>query len=800
MVKRKISGIKRKATTIEGTQRYFLTTNRIISHFKRENDKRIIKNLVIKKSDLKNLLLATAAVHLYHDMGMRVTETKQNMDQLTYEAISLSEQKQKQILMSEFEMILKDSLNLEVDLLFKVIELENFFISSLIEQESVEITENEKERLQKKLDTEIEIKILEIINQYPSFYFFDFIGDLIGLTDQIKQDILDESSSFKDLSIELEKKLLREEKEDNLIELSTLNRIIKSVKDSFEFKSYTELKTQAMPIRMIKKKIIVHETERLPISIKALKSFIEGNKTKKVLIELINESFEQELDYEQFESKIFNYIKERFLEQLMKDPNDLIYFLQSLSESGFEDIIYSINQLGIHDILNIMHLNTEIYEKSLSYLIRYNIQKQDILALQKEDNIYQKTIKLLCDLKSPFLQKISNSQDFDLVKLLFKEDPQSKTLWSLIEERIGVNINDLREFMRKKQIIDKIFFQELKLNNYDQIILLVDFEEILNKLVKDIFLFILTKILRQYSRIIEIYDKITNDKGLFLLALKKIDGTLESEEWIKIKFEELIIKRIMNRQEELTVVLNAQNQVFLVNGFILALLLNRSLKNSILALKNEPSKIYGKIKPIVLKADMISPISYCIAYDLLKRFEDYNSINKSKAIKTIEAEKQEKREKFREIREKQEESTFNWIEKKITSSLMGISRPGINPNLFYWDKKKDTRILAEFIKVFSETGGSPKQRFLEFFKDAINLIRKLEPNFKLIENEQLISDIDKIIDHTLSQRTHHPPTETEIDEILDGERVEISQKVAEKIGQILDKALYYKFKNKRRTI
>ena len=800
MVKRKISGIKRKATTIEGTQRYFLTTNRIISHFKRENDKRIIKNLVIKKSDLKNLLLATAAVHLYHDMGMRVTETKQNMDQLTYEAISLSEQKQKQILMSEFEMILKDSLNLEVDLLFKVIELENFFISSLIEQESVEITENEKERLQKKLDTEIEIKILEIINQYPSFYFFDFIGDLIGLTDQIKQDILDESSSFKDLSIELEKKLLREEKEDNLIELSTLNRIIKSVKDSFEFKSYTELKTQAMPIRMIKKKIIVHETERLPISIKALKSFIEGNKTKKVLIELINESFEQELDYEQFESKIFNYIKERFLEQLMKDPNDLIYFLQSLSESGFEDIIYSINQLGIHDILNIMHLNTEIYEKALSYLIRYNIQKQDILALQKEDNIYQKTIKLLCDLKSPFLQKISNSQDFDLVKLLYKEDPQIKALWGLIEERIGVNINDLKEFVRKKQIVDKVFFQELKLNNYDQIILLIDFEEILNRYVKEIFLFVLTKILRQYSRIIEIYDKITNDKGLFLLALKKIDGTLESEGWIKIKFEELIIKRIMSRQEELAVVLNAHNQVFLVNGFILALLLNISLKNSILALKNDPSKIYNNVKPIVLNADMISPISYCIAYDLLKRFEDYNFINKSKAIETIEAEKQEEKQKFGRIREKQEESTFNWIERKITSSLMGISRPGINPNLFYWDKKKDTRILAESIKIFSETGGQPKQRFFKFFEDAVNLIRKLEPNFKLVDNEKLISDIDQIIDHVLSQRTHHPPTEAEIDQILDGERVEISQNVAEKIGQILDKALYYKFKNKRRTI
>ena len=800
MVKRKISGIKRRITAIEGTQRYFLTTNRIISHFKREKDKEIIKNLIEKRTDLKNLLLATAAIHLYHNMGIRVIETKQTMNQLTYEATSFSEQQQKSILMSEFEMILKDSLNLEVDLLFKIIELENLFISSLIEQESVETPESEKEKLQKKLENEIEIKILDIINQYPSFYFYDFIGDLIGLTDQIKQDILDESSTFKDLSIELEKKLLREEKEDNLIELSTLNRIIKIVKNSFEFKSYKELKVQTMPIRMIKKKIIEQETERFPISLKALKSFIEGNKTKKGMIELINDSFKQELDYDQFESKILNYVKEKFLEQLMKDPNDLIYFLQSLNESGFEDIIYLINQLGIHDILNMMRLNTEIYEKTNSYLIRYNIQKQDIIALQKDGNILQKTIKLLCDLKSPFLQKILNSQDFDLVKFLYKDEAQFKDLWNLIEERLGVSINDLREFVRKKQIIDKIFFQDLKLNNYDQILLLIDFEDILNRFVKDVFLFILTKILRQYSRIIEIYDKITNDKGLYLLALKKIDGTLESEEWIKIKFEELIIKRIMSRQEELAVVLNAHNQVFLVNGFILALLLNRSLKSCISALKNEPSTIYSKMKPIALKADMISPISYCIAYDILKRFEEYNFINKCKAIETIEAEKQEEKEKIREIREKQEESTFNWIERKITSSLMGINRPGINPNLFYWDKKKDTRILAESIKIFSETGVDAKQKFLEFYKDAVNLIRKLEPNFKLANNDRLISDIDNIIKHTLSQRTQNSPSKIEINELLDGERVEISQKIAEKIGQILDKALYYKFKSKRKAI
>lgn len=799
MVERKISGIKRRATATEGTHRYFLTTNRIISHLKRDKDKAMIKELIKENQTLKNLLLSTAAIHLYHDMGIRVTETRQGSDQLAFEATSNSEQHQKQILMSEFEMILKDSFNLEIDLLFKVIDLENLFISNIIEQEKIDITENERESHQKKLELEIEKTLLEIINEYPSFYFYDFIGDLIGITDQIKQEILDESSSFKDLSIELEKKLIREEKEDILIELSTLNKIISSINHSFEFKSYKELQVQTMPVRMIKKKIIDHETERLPISFKALNSFIEGNKTKRSMIELIDKSLKQEIDYDQFEMKILNFIRERLIDQLRKSPNDLVYFLQSLNENGFEDVMYLINQLGIYDILNMMELNDEITENVKSNLIRYNIQRNDIINLQKEGNILQRVIKFLCDLGSPFLKKTLNSENIDLTKLVHKDDSHYKELWNLIEERLGININDLREFVRKKQIVDKVFFQDLKLNNYDQILLLLEFDEIMNRLVKDIFLFILTKILRQYSRIIELYEKIANDKGLFLLALKKIDGTLGSEKWIRIKFEELIIKRILKRQEELVVVLNAYNQVFLVNGFILAQLLNKSLNDSISDLRNSPSKIYSELMPIVLRADMLSPISYCVAYDVLKRFEEYDNINKQKAMKAIEAEKQDVKEKRKEIREKQEENTFNWIERKITSSLMGINRPGINPNLFYWDKKKDTRALAEFIKIFSETGEDPKQKFNDFYNDAINLIRQLEPNVKLPNSDQLSLDIDEIITQVFSKRMQNIPSKIEMDSILDGERLDISQQIAEKIGQILDRALYFKFKNKRKT-
>ena len=78
--------------------------------------------------------------------------------------------------------------------------------------------------------------------------------------------------------------------------------------------------------------------------------------------------------------------------------------------------------------------------------------------------------------------------------------------------------------------------------------------------------------------------------------------------------------------------INAVNQVFLINGFILSRLTNKSLTESISELKNKNSYVYSDIVPLKLKADLVSPISYCIAFDLIKRFENYAAIEKSKVI------------------------------------------------------------------------------------------------------------------------------------------------------------------------
>ena len=70
-----ISGVKRKTTAIESTYRFFQTVDLIINHFKREADREKIFELVSREITLKDLLIATSAIHLYHNSGIRVKDS-----------------------------------------------------------------------------------------------------------------------------------------------------------------------------------------------------------------------------------------------------------------------------------------------------------------------------------------------------------------------------------------------------------------------------------------------------------------------------------------------------------------------------------------------------------------------------------------------------------------------------------------------------------------------------------------------------------------------------------------------------
>ncbi len=798
-----ISGVKRKTTAVESTFRFFQTVDLIISHFKREADKKKIFELINQKTSFHNLLIATATIHIYHNLGIRVQKLAE-MDKFTFDSTKNLEIAEKRIIIKEVESLLDGSLSLEVKLLNKIIDLENMFISFLIEERKEELQEIQKEKMVKDMEVQIEKELQEIIMNYPPFYFYDFIGDLIGLSNELKKEILEETAAFKDISVELEKKLDSEEKEDKFIELATLNRLINKTQTDFEFKSYKELQIEAMPVRMIKRRILDFNLDQFPISIPGLKVFMEANNLKKQLLKKIENALQEEIEYDEFEKKILNYLKEELIEKLKKNPNDFIYFLQCINESDFEDIIYILQKYGVYNILHFLNMDEDLVEKVKKNMIRYNIKKLDLVSLNDyKQNLIYSAKKAVSQLNFQIIQENIDTStmnlEYGIINLINQDAKISPAILRIIEEKTGKNIDYLKEYIRKKQAIDNIFLKELKLENYSHLLFILEFDDILNDLVKDIFFYTLSKILRQLSRIIELYLKVSNDRSLFLLALKKMGGTTESEEWIKIKLEELMIKRLNQRQEELVIVFNAYNQPFLVNGFILARLMEISLNEANSELKNNVSPIYDDIAEIRLKSDLISPISYCIGYDMIKRFEKFEEKRKLEVESIIESKEKEKEEKAKKIREEQELSTLNWIERRITSSMMRINSPGINPNQLYW-QEKDTKIATDNIKLHSELRGEPIDLISQFFNFAVEKIGNFNLDVKLPDTESIKKMVNNITENTLMKRFKAKPTDDQKRNLLDGERYEIGNQIAVKIGRLLDKALYAKFKSKQNSI
>ncbi len=792
-----ISGVKRKTTAVESTLRFFQTVDLIITHFKREADKKKIFELVSNKTSFNDLLVATATIHIYHSLGIRV-EKLMAKDKFTFDSTKNLEITEKKIIIDEVNSLLKNSLNLEINLLNKIIDLENKFISFLIEERKEEIQGLQKERMIKELEISIEQELQEIISNYPQFYFYDLIGDLIGLNDEIKKKILEESAAFKDISVELEKKLELEEKEDKFIELATLNRLINQIQTNFEFKSYKELQIEAMPVRMIKRKIIDYNFNRFPISIPGLKVFLEANNLKKDLMYKIESGLKEKIDYEQFEKSILSDLKFSLIQKLKENPNNFIYFLQSINECGFDEIIYRLKRYGVFNILHLLNVDEDLTAKVKQNMVRYNIKKFDIVSLNdKTQNLIYLAKKTICE--GNFEHTIERSRqisEFDLFSIINQDPNKHQNLIRILEEKTGITVNNLQQYIKKKQVIDKVFLGELKLKDYSHILFILEFEAIIDRITKDIFFYILSKILRQLSRIIELYSKVSNDRSIFLLALKKLDGTVDSEEWIKVKIEELMIERLNKRQEELVIVLNAVNQPFLVNGFIMARLMEISLKEAVSELSTNLSLIYKDFAELSLKSDIISPISYCIGYDIIKRFQNFEEVRKAEVEHKIESKEKIQEEKAKKIREVQELSTLNWIERRITSSLMRITSPGINPNQLYW-QEKDTKIATDNIKLHSKLKGDPIALISEFFNFAIVKIGNFSTKIKLPDYDKIKELVNDITEKTLMKRLKMIPTPEQKKDILDGERYEIGNQIALEIGKLLDKALYHRFRNKK---
>jgi hypothetical protein len=71
-------------------------------------------------------------------------------------------------------------------------------------------------------------------------------------------------------------------------------------------------------------------------------------------------------------------------------------------------------------------------------------------------------------------------------------------------------------------------------------------------------------------------------------------------------------------------------------------------------------------------------------------------------------------------------------------------------------------------------------------------------DINILNNEKIHNVVANIIEIELEKRLNHAPSQEEINNMLEGERFQIAKQIAIKIGKILDKALYSKFKSKRR--
>ena len=382
-----------------------------------------------------------------------------------------------------------------------------------------------------------------------------------------------------------------------------------------------------------------------------------------------------------------------------------------------------------------------------------------------------------------------------------------------------VKYEDLLNLYLRQKSLELILSKKYPLKWLSGYILLFDLEDIFQNLAKHIYFTFFSKICRQIARILETYSKLKDDRSLILLGLKRIFDAAGQEEWVNVKIEELIIDRIRSRQRELAIIFNAENQSFLVNAFILARLFDTTLSSGLEILKNEPSAVFEDIVDLSLPHELISPVSYVIGYDILKRFKGQQSL-KQMQKEQLKEEKEEKTDKkLVDLKKAQELNTLNFIEKKITSTMMTLKK-NFNPTALYWSEK-DQKLTMDSIKLHSELNGrkicsecgfdttntnctlhpnsskdtTPFALFIQYYSFALKRIKEMWEKTKIPEYQELLDEVKSWMNEAMGRRLIKEVGEEESKQILEGERLEIAKNIAASIGAYLDKALYKKFKD-----
>ncbi|GAB4330112.1 MAG: hypothetical protein Kow0069_37720 [Promethearchaeota archaeon] len=811
-----ISGIRRASTAVESKQKYFLTRELITRQFRRDSDRENIKKLLQGKPlPLVDYLRAATAAYCYHFVGIRTRDSTE-LGSVSVGSLETIEQIQKRELFEEIKRLFP-ALDHEVDVFLK---------TSLFLVELTKILYGRKKNEEQLIDDlreDLEDDIVEIIRKLPPVFFYDFVGDLTGINAALEEAILDEAKELRATTADIEADL-RNEEEDKFIEISKLFKSESEIKERFEFSSFRTLELETLPIKRIITKIVEFNKDRLPISRRGLRAFIEANQTEAQLFRLIRKANEEPIAIDEFEEEVKGFIKEALVEHAKRSPQHFIYYLENLLRVDFQGLMGLLEKYGIKNVAAFTAALSVDRQKLEKLMRLYAIGELDINQLvNPQVNPVNRAIQVLEQLKLDRRRQGFSSKMLSEIQIERVDDPQNveeQKLFQLVCERVGKSALELKKFMKKREIIKDKILTKLGISSPELLATTLEVSHTLENLTKDIYFGLLGRFCRHLARILECFFKVKEDKTRILAAFNRIFEVKEHEHWVSTKLEELIVRRIVRRQEEFTQIFSQERDALLVNGFLLAHFTDRSLEEAIKELKEEESPLYLPHASLTLPLDYLSPVSYAIAHDLLRRFKWHEQIRRLKVEEAVSRKEQQEERRKEELKAKQEANTFNWIERKITTSLMRITSKGINPNQLYWSDK-DAKIASEAIKRHCEQEGvflcpvcgtaldqgsscpvhgtesipaSCVDLLAQFYAFCQDKIRSLWERARVMSFPQIKEMVEGLVADAMERRIKRVPTPEDFDAMIDGERILVAKKVADKIGKLLDKALYQKFR------
>lgn len=804
-----VSGVRRSSNAEEGARRFFQTTNLIINHFKRDSDKNFIYKLTGTTNNLVNLLVGSSAVHLYHYLGIRTKSSEEELSNI--QNSENLENAQKKELFNEFNSLLGQALQFEIDLSHIALQYEQQILDFLIAHNNVM-----DDKFILSLKDQIEEHLVSAMNKYPVVLFYDHIGDLTGLTDVVKQDILKETAGLKVTSLDLEKDLVKEEQGDKYIEISTLNRLVEKMKKDFEFKSMKDLKMETFPIRKILSKILTYQSNIYPISSRAIQAYRRACEVKMSFNRKFLASLQNPIEYSSFETNFIEDIITKIKEETKNGPQILVYWLQNLLETSFEDIYELLSRYGVIDLTSFCDLhriNHTAFEKEMRL---FNISKMDLLALNRTENEFDLLEQKMNVMKKKNLVVCERS----IREIIATQKVHEMNYLREACQELKIDYDHILNLYQKEMLLKGPLAQKYGFSWLNQFLYLFDLPDIYQNLGRFIYFSIFAKNCRQIARILETFIKTKEDKGLYLLGIKRILDIKEVEEWVPIKIEELMIERLKIRQNELTTIFNAENNAFLVNAFIVARLFDIPLNIATDQLKKERCTIYGDDIDLPLPQDTVSPVSYIIALDIVNRLKSGQEMKQTQKEQIQESNAEQREKQHDEIKKVQESSTLNWIEKKITATMVSVKSSNLNPTSLYWSEK-DGKIAVENLKLHSELKdrkictecgnditqspcvqhqmtkekrASPLDLFCQYYIFALSRIQTLSSKVKIPPYQEIGPEILAWMNEAMNRRLRKEITAEDADKIIEGERIEVAKKIAQSIGEYLDKALYKIFK------